>query len=408
MALAVIPIRAYKAYQLFVVHGHLADFGRLYYAVIAWRGGGGLYSPTIASPEPYGDIVLEMVNVATPSFHLIVWPFTYLSPSRAFVCWVALNAIAWAWSLRICLREWQVSISPPAAATLAIGIAISTLTSGAFETGQYVGLLMLPATLAWREARRGEWAMSGAWLGLLASQKPFAFIFVAWFMWQRRWRGVTTAALATVASVALGEIVFGWGIHLQLQTVLRSDVSTWGWLLLNASTAAPGMRALGPSPTFSHSPHTALMAYGVLGSAAVIGGVTAWRVRHSADVDLSWGVLWTAALLMSPIGWTYYLWWATGPLGAALIACWQTRPAWRRLLLAAAACFVLPLSTVLIGQPSIAASFTLGSIFTWALIAIWVAVISDDRLALSPQTSLNTAVTFMRSRSPIAGFTSSA
>src|SRR4249920_2978056 len=200
MAVALIPIRAYKAYQLFVVHGHLADFGRLYYAVLSWRGGGGLYTPTVATPEPYGDAIREMVNVATPSFHLIVWPFTFLSPRTSFVCWVACNAIAWACSLRICLREWRISLSPPAAATLAIGIAISTLTSGAFETGQYVGLLMLPATLAWRAARRSEWTMSGVWLGLLASQKPFVFIFVAWLLWQRRWRGAIAAALVTIVS----------------------------------------------------------------------------------------------------------------------------------------------------------------------------------------------------------------
>lgn len=381
MAVALIPIRAYKAYQLFVVHGHLADFGRLYYAVLAWRGGGGLYTPTVATPEPYGDAIREMVNVATPSFHLIVWPFTWLSPSTAFVCWVACNAVAWACSLRICLREWQITLSPPAAATLAIGIAISTLTSGAFETGQYVGLLMLPATLAWRAARRSEWAMSGVWLGLVASQKPFVFIFVPWLMWHRRWRGAIAAALVTIVSVALGEMVFGRGIHLQWQTVLRSDVSAWGWLFLNASTAAPWMRAFGPSPAFSHSQNTALMGYATLGSAAVIACITAWRVRRGADLDLSWAVLWTAALLISPIAWTYYLWWAAGPLGATLIVAWQTRPALRQPLLLAAACFVLPLPTFLIGQPSVTASFTLGSTFTWALVVVWVAAVSDHRLA---------------------------
>jgi hypothetical protein len=380
MALAVIAIRAWKAYQLFVVHGHLADFGRLYYAVRDWRDGGGLYTPTVATPEPYGDITREMVNVATPSFHVIVWPFTYLGPSPAFVCWVVCNAIAWTCCLRICLREWRVAISPPAAALLAIGIALSTLMSGAFETGQYVGLLMLPATLAWRAARRGEWTRSGAWLGMLASQKPFAFIFVAWLLWQRRWRGALASALVTIASVALGEIVFGWGIHLQWQAVLRSDVSNWGWLLLNASIAAPWMRAFGASPAFSHSQTTTLTQLAALGSAAAIGGVTAWRVRRSDDVDLSWSVLWTAALLISPIGWTYYLWWAAGPLGAALILCWRTQPALRRPLLVVAACFLLPLPMLFIGQPSVLASFTIGSIFTWALMALWIAVASSDRL----------------------------
>jgi hypothetical protein len=380
MAVTVVAVRASRAYLLFVVHGHLADFGRLYYAVLAWRDGGGLYTPTVATPEPYGDIMREMVNVATPSFHLIVWPFTYLGPSRAFVLWVACNVIAWACSLRVCLREWQVTISAPAAATLAFGIAASTLTIGAFETGQYVGLLMVPATLAWRAARRSDWARSGAWLGLLASQKPFVFIFVAWLLWHRRWRGVIASALVTIASLALGEVVFGRGIHLEWQAVLRADVSTWGWLFLNASSAAPWMRAFGPSPAFSHIENTALMGTAALGSAAAVAGVTAWRLRRSTDVDLSWSVLWTAALLISPIGWTYYLWWAAGPLGAALILTWQTRPGVRPLLGVVAACFILPLPLLFIGQPSVTASFTIGSTFTWALVAVWVAVAGNDRL----------------------------
>jgi hypothetical protein len=191
---------------------------------------------------------------------------------------------------------------------------------------------------------------------------------------------VITAAVVTGAVIGLGEMAFGSGVHLQWQAVLRRDVSTWGWLLLNASIAAPWMRAFGEAPAFAHIEHTAVMAYGALGSAAVIAGVTAWQARRSAEVDLAWSVLWTAALLISPIGWTYYLWFAAGPLGATLIVIWQTRVAWRQPLLVLAACFVLPLPTLFMGQPSVTASLTVGSMFTWALMALWIAAASDGRL----------------------------
>jgi hypothetical protein len=98
------------------------------------------------------------------------------------------------------------------------------------------------------------------------------------------------------------------------------------------------------------------------------------------DVDLTWSILWSAALLISPLGWTYYLWWGAGPFGALTLHAWRDRPKLQPCIIAVGACFILPLGTVLLGQPSVVASFTIGSIFTWALLAIWIGAVSDERL----------------------------
>ena len=383
VALLVLAVQGVRIYQLEVQHGHLGDFGRIYYAVISWRAGGELYAPNIATPEIAGETAAEMINVASPMWHLVVLPFTYLRPGVAFVLWVLCNVMAWAFSLRLCLREWRLTINPHSYAVIALAIVASTLTAGAFHTGQYVGLLMVPATLAWRAAKRGEWAASGAWLGFLTSHKPFVFLFIAWLIWQRRWRGALVSCVVLIVSVACGELVFGLGIYQQWQQTLRDGVPAWGWLYVNASAWAPWARAFGPSPVFTHAANPTVAVASALASATAIAGVTAWRLRRVVDVDLAWSVLWSAALLISPLGWTYYLWWGTGPFGALILHAWQHRPELRRHIIAVGACFILPLRTLLLGQPSVVASFTVGSIFTWALLAIWIGAVSDERLSNS-------------------------
>lgn len=383
IVLIVLLVRIVRTYYANVLHGHLSDFGRMYYAVLSWRAGVGLYAPNMATPEAYGATLVEMANLTSPQFHLAVWPFTYLPPSIAFGLWVLFNISAWAFSLRICFREWRVTAGPAEAATMALVIATSTVTAGAFETGQYVGLLMVPATLAWRSARQGYWTSSGAWLGLLSSMKPFALIFIAWLIWRRRWRAAGAAFFTMAASFACGAAIFGTGIYQQWQSVLANHVPTWGWLYVNASASAPWARAFAPSPVFQHISSPLLAVSGPLVCSALIATVTAWRLRRNDDTDLVWAILWTAALLISPLGWTYYLWWTTGPLGAAILHGWRHRPALRWPLVAIAACFVLPLNITIIGQPSIVASLTIGSIYTWALFAAWIGAVTDHRLSIA-------------------------
>ena len=91
MALLVLASQGARTYQLEVQHGHLGGFGRIYYAVVTWRAGGELYAPNAATPETVGETATEMINVASPMWHLVVLPFTYLRPGVALVLWVLCN-----------------------------------------------------------------------------------------------------------------------------------------------------------------------------------------------------------------------------------------------------------------------------------------------------------------------------
>ena len=100
-----VSFKAVQTYRVHVLYGHLSDFGRLYYGALAWRAGGSLYAPTVATTSVFGATTAQMGNVAAPVFHLLVLPFTYLPPGLAFGLWVLCNIVGWAISLCVCLRE---------------------------------------------------------------------------------------------------------------------------------------------------------------------------------------------------------------------------------------------------------------------------------------------------------------
>ena len=58
--------------------------------------------------------------------------------------------------------------------------------------------------------------------------------------------------------------------------------------------------------------------------------------------------------------------------------------------MAIAACFWMPLNALTIGQPSAIAAFFIGSLFTWAMIAVWLVALRE---ATHPNDRLATRVT---------------
>jgi hypothetical protein len=378
LATGVLAVQGYRVYRQEVVERHLSDFGRLYYAVIAWRQGGSLYGTTAASPLVFPDgSMLEMINVASPAWHLVVWPFTALPPSWAFLAWLLANLLGWALSLRICVREWDLAIGRRWLPVIMIALLASPLVASAFHTGQYVGLLMLPATCAWRAARRGRWTQAGLWLGAVAAHKPFVLALLAWMAWHRLWPGAAGGVAPIAVTGLLGAIVFGTHSYTEWSAAL-AGTSQWTYFEGNASIWAPWARAFEPQPEFAFVDRPSVVAPSSIASAAAIGALSWWSLRrrwHATDAE--WSALWLAVVLMSPLGWIYYLWLGVGPLGGVIYGWWcDSERRWRSLALGTLA--ILPFGTVVLGQPSVIASFTVGSRYTWA-VAVWWGMLLWDR-----------------------------
>lgn len=359
-------------YQSQIAGGTLSDFGRFFYGALTWREGGSFYTPTVATPLPLTDgTVLAQSNLASPLFHVLVLPFTYLPPATAYVLWMVVNVVAWLACLRLCLREWSFTVDPRWCSVIALALLCSRIYGAAFYTGQYVGLLMVPATYAWILARRGQDVGSAVLIGVLASQKPFALLFLAWFAWQGRWRAAGAGVLSLVGAVGLGVLIFGLESHREWIAALNDSTSQWIWFELNASLWAPFARALAPSTRFAHSPGLAPLYLAGVWTALAALVLASWsRLRRPGRLDDTWAALWCCALLASPLGWTYYLWWALGPFGSAVHRVWTEHPGLRKWVVGIGVIAVLPLDALFIGQPSPAASFTIGSLYSWALLTL--------------------------------------
>ena len=92
-------------------------------------------------------------------------------------------------------------------------------------------------------------------------------------------------------------------------------------------------------------------------------------------------------LLISPLGWLYYLWLAAGPM----LSLWRTsstRPSRFRdaMVVASVPGLLLPLYVATAMRDSVWGSWTLGSIYGWTTLALWTAVILDGRARTASQT----------------------
>ncbi|MEQ1726805.1 MAG: glycosyltransferase family 87 protein [Vicinamibacterales bacterium] len=356
------------------MHGN--DFGKFYEATQNWGRGQSLYSPTIATHMLVGAEWRELLNMNPPHFHLLVLPFVALPLTPAAVAWALVNIAAGAAAVSIATAELGMRVHLRHVLPATCAALLCAATPAIAGTGQFTGLLLIPMVLAWRAARRDRWLRSGAWIGVLVSVKPFFALFLPVLLLRREWRALAGAAAAGGALFATGLVVFGWGEHLAwLHAMFGVD---WAWSAMNGSLLAPIARMLDRSALFTPAlVRPSLIAAPWLAASAVVLLGTLLRSRRS--VDHLFGLTTLGALLISPLGWVYYAWLAFPPC----LAIWRhSRPG---IVVAGLAALCVPLIALGAGQPSPAATLTIGSSYTWGLLALWIGMLlTPAPLAVRP------------------------
>jgi hypothetical protein len=280
-----------------------------------------------------------------------------------------------AWSTAASVRavKWRLPVLGWLALTVYL---LSWGPAAAFSlTLQLSFLLMGPVTAAWLAARDGRSAAAGAWLGLAAAAKPFLLLVAAFLVIRRDRRAVSAFAIVSGIFVALGVIVFGWSAYrewlLQLQHV------TWGSHYMNASLGGFLERLLGHTWYGSFGAHAALKGVLFVVGAAIVAGVTLVETHRLpstvAGTDRAWAALLLASILVSPLGWVYYLWIAVWPVAAVIGEVrpwqgWRTRDVWLAPGLGGWLWFR---RMAWWGQPSVLATLAFASMYTWALLSLW-------------------------------------
>jgi alpha-1,2-mannosyltransferase len=333
---------------------HYNDFGKFYYSVQAWREGRSLYALTPASF--IGDLPVPLTNLNPPHAMLLVWPFSFLPVDLAFALWMIVNAACLGYALLAVRRStgWQPTLWQ------VVVLLAGAPTATWLVTGQLTGILCVPLVHAWLGWRRGALERAGVWIGVAIAIKPFLGLFLLCFAWRREWRALAAALGAVAASFLCGVGVFGLEEHYGWKEAV--EAVSWTWGAMNASLLGILTRSLSVTPY--HAPITTapMLITPVWLCLVTVAGVTLVRRLSRSDVDLSWGLLITAALLLSPLGWTYYLWWAL--------------PGLRRLLSGPLSILLLlPLPIVALTvfpHPTAWLTITFGSAYAWAVLASFI------------------------------------
>jgi hypothetical protein len=382
VVIAIVFVLVYYRFQ----GDHLNDFRVFYYSTQAWLDGQDMYGPTPATSVPVGDgRYHDLWNMNPPHFHLLVLPFAALPLGRAMAAWVAVNVGLLVWSVGAIARALGVRWTAAGALWTIFAALIFSATCGLVATGQVTWLLMAPVTFAWIAAREGHWPRAAILLGAAASIKPFLGVFLIYFALRRRWPLVLMMLGAGAAAGLAGVAVFGVDAQWRWIDALRSV--DWPWAPMNSSLAGFLTRILSDNPFVPHlidAPH-------LIGPLSLAGSVTLAFVTYrrlmrdradsARDVDRAFAALLILALLVSPLGWIYYLWLPAGPLLALF---WFTstplRVEARACLLVAAPGLVWPLYPFLWIRESPWAAVSVAAIYFWTALGLWSAVVvSQER-----------------------------
>jgi len=400
VTLACLALLGWNAALVLVMERGLvrSDFGKLHASAQAYLAGRDMYDLGPATLSPVrgmsGDILhyIQFLNLNPPHFHLILLPLAPLPGPWALVVWGIVSLGCLGLSLHLIVREAGVTLTPWHRRLAALALLSFAGFGAVAVTGQVSFVLLLPMTLAWIRARRKSWAEAGVYLGLVMSVKPFLGIFLPYLVLRRRFDALGAALGAAAGAFLVGLGIFGWDAH--RSWIAGLSAVTWEWVAMNASLLGFLKRVLAPSAYYA----PLLDAPGLIGPVwlvlcAAVGLVTLTiAATDSSDhtVDRSFAVLLFAALLISPLGWTYYWWLALGPM-VALVAAWNplaqgttlsSMARWRRaLLLVAVPGLIWPLPATVAFQPNPWATVLTGSAYFWATLALWAALIADWRLA---------------------------
>lgn len=369
------------------------DFGRAFASVESVARGDKLYAHNASIPWRLDEIhTIMLKNLNPPHFHLLLEPLVGLSERTALVVWMIAGLICLLLSIARIVREARVVYTPveKGAATLASVVFVGTST--ALITGHMSFLLLLMFTLGWSAARRKKWMESGVWLGIAASLKPFLLIFGVYYLIVRRPRAVLAFTIALIACHLLGIAYYGSDAYRDWLANL-SGAGDWSYLPMNASIMGFLKREFTINPIFPAIAYLNSNSIRLiwLTASAAIGAASlfvAARIIEPSDVDRGFAIVMIAALLISPLGWTYYFWLPVGPTFALAYARGResnasSKPpraafhASKTLVLAALPGLALPLYATTIAESSYTFALIINNMYFISLLSLFFSCLID-------------------------------
>lgn len=267
--------------------GHTNDFDR-------WM---------IMTPQFLHDRV-DYVNdqLPTPPLTLIALaPFTVLSRPAAQFAWVSVKlllvCLVFALAVRMVART-GTELTTPAILLIVSGWWLPVIVDVQEGQMNFVALLPLVAglALAQRESRAFDLA-AGALIGLAIAVKLTPLVFVAYFVWRRRWN-IAAAAIVSVAVwwLVVPALVFGWDQNVkwlkQWARIMILPYATRGEVLYSTSQSVGSfaLRLLSDTPAFE-SRHDGILEPHFMNVVA-LGGPVVHQIVRGLMVGVALAGLW--------------------------------------------------------------------------------------------------------------------
>lgn len=390
---------------LMVSKGNMIDFGIFYYTAQAFLNGQDMYTPSPATLAPVNPLFwMHFGNLNPPHFHFLLLPLAWLPPAWALSLWTVMNLGAFTVSLFLIVKELKVRLTLWAGALLILAFLGFSGTGFLILTGQMTFLLLPWLTVAWIKARHGHWTQAGIYLGIAMSLKLFLLLFLAYFLIRGQVRSAAVACGVTTLCYLTGIMVFGLKSYQSWLSTLQAV--DWSALATNASFLGFLSRTFSESPQFA--PVLVLSSVEPIWLLGIgfIALITLWAVKHDQSliaVDRSFALILVSALLISPLGWIYYLFLPLGPCAALIVSwrqsilCFQSghRSPWKWAQLIAIGGSLpglfLPYQLSDLWQPNPMATLWLANCYFWTLLSLWIVLLAGWKNAqLQSAVSIST------------------
>ena len=334
--------------------------------------------------DPYARVTVEdgtvfsgSANLNPPVALLLMAPLGWLSAGAALAVWTIGSLASAAWAITIVVRELRIRVTAVNIGRILLLLVCAAPTGTVLLFAQISWLLWGPVTWAWQSARHRKWIRAAIVIGALASIKPFLALFVVVFAIGRRSREAAAVIATMAACVLAGVLALGVQPLRDWFAMLRSVY--WAEHTFNASIYGVLERLFTARDTGSawfQAPlavvSSIVVPLWIIASLTVVA-ITLRALHHRRDADHVFAATTAAALLVSPLGWIYYLFFLAAPLAALLASETRTIRSGRGMALAAMVALGLCLNplVVTLGQPNGWLTLTLGSVYAWSLIGIW-------------------------------------
>ena len=254
-------------------------------------------------------------NLNPPIFVALTLPLALVDFDLAWQLWTIFSALAGMLAIALLAKTLGWLDHPGGwamTAFLVLALQLYFPAVANLQLGQVTNWLLLPLVLCWTALRRNRLMKGAFFLGLLLAIKPFFGLLLPGLLILRQWRVLGWSIAFAVMISLIGAAIIGAEPSLEYIALMREVT----WLGSNWNASAPGFfHRLLASPEYGGYLDQPGLARAL--SLAFSLGMAGWMLfvlrsqskSKSPEACMDW--LFTLALplmlLLSPLGWMYYL-----------------------------------------------------------------------------------------------------